>query len=142
MLIGSHKVRNKEAAYVTTLVGKHSLRYKITVMNEWNNIVSAVALTVTVLASSPALAVDAGKAKQLMQANACMGCHAVDRKLVGPAFKAVADKYKGGDVATLAASIRAGGAGKWGPIPMPAQGRLTPADATLLAEWILAGAPN
>ena len=60
-----------------------------------------------------ALAVDAGKAKQLMQANACMGCHAVDRKLVGPAFKAVADKYKGGDVATLAASIRAGGAGKW-----------------------------
>ena len=76
MPIGSHKVQNKDNLYVTTLVVKHTLRYKITVMNEWNNIVSAVALTVTVtvLASSPALAVDAGKAKQLMQANACMGC--------------------------------------------------------------------
>ena len=74
MPIGSHKVQNKKAVYVTTLVVKHTPRYKITVMNEWNNVVGAVALTVTVLASSPALAVDAGKAKQLMQANACMGC--------------------------------------------------------------------
>jgi cytochrome c len=45
------------------------------------------------------------------------------------------------DAAKLAASIKAGGAGKWGPIPMPAQANLKEEDAKTLAVWILAGAP-
>jgi cytochrome c len=78
----------------------------------------------------------------LAQKNACMACHAVDKKLVGPAYQAVAEKYaKEKDyVAKLAASIKAGGSGKYGPIPMPAQAALPDADATKLAKWILAGA--
>ncbi len=49
----------------------------------------------------------------------CMACHNKDKKLVGPAFKDIAAKYKGQDVmATLTAKVRKGGAGVWGPIPM------------------------
>ncbi|UFS57325.1 c-type cytochrome [Comamonadaceae bacterium M7527] len=106
-----------------------------------NTLLAALCAAAAMLAA-PAHALDTAKAKQLAQSNACMGCHAVDKKLVGPAYKDVAAKYKGGDVAQLAASIKAGGAGKWGPIPMPAQARLTDADATLLAQWVMAGAPN
>jgi cytochrome c len=87
-------------------------------------------------------AADVAKAKELAAKNACMGCHAVDRKLVGPAYKDVAAKYKGTDATKLAASIKAGGSGKWGPIPMPAQGALSEADAKTLAEWVLAGAAD
>jgi cytochrome c len=94
------------------------------------------------LLGSPAHALDAAAAKALAQKSACMGCHAVDKKMVGPAYKAVAEKYKGMKPEELAASIKKGGAGKWGPVPMPAQAGLSDNDAKLLAEWILAGAPD
>lgn len=95
------------------------------------------ALVLSAVASAPALA-NADLAKK----NACMACHAVDKKLVGPAYQDVAKKYAGQKdaVAILAKSIKAGGAGKWGPVPMPAQAALSEADATTLASWILAGA--
>ncbi len=78
----------------------------------------------------------------LAQTNACTACHSVDKKVVGPAFQVVAEKYakENNYVAKLAASIKAGGSGKYGPIPMPAQTALLDADATKLAKWILAGA--
>ncbi len=78
----------------------------------------------------------------LAQKNACVACHAPDRKLVGPAYQDVAKKYTGDAqaVSKLMASIRAGGAGRWGPVPMPAQPGLSDADAKTLAEWVLAGA--
>jgi cytochrome c len=78
----------------------------------------------------------------LAKNNNCMACHAVDKKIVGPAYKDVAKKYAGQPdaEATLAKSIKAGGSGKWGPIPMPAQAQLSDADAKALAAWVLAGA--
>jgi cytochrome c len=78
----------------------------------------------------------------LAQKNACMACHAVDKKLVGPSYQDVAKKYAGQKdaEAMLAKSIKAGGMGKWGPSPMPAQPNLSEADAKTLAAWILAGA--
>ena len=78
----------------------------------------------------------------LAKKNNCLACHAVDKKLVGPAYQDVAKKYAGqADAeATLAKSIKAGGSGKWGPIPMPAQAQLSDADAKTLAAWVLAGA--
>jgi cytochrome c len=78
----------------------------------------------------------------LAKNNNCMACHAVDKKIVGPAYKDVAKKYAGQPdaEATLAKSIKAGGSGKWGPIPMPAQAQLSDADAKTLAAWVLAGA--
>ncbi len=91
----------------------------------------------TALASAPAFA-----SKELAQKNACMACHAVDRKMVGPSFQDVAKKYGGQKEADamLAGSIKKGGAGKWGPVPMPAQAALSDADARTLAGWVLAGA--
>jgi len=75
----------------------------------------------------------------LAKANACLACHAMDRKVLGPAFKDVAAKYAGRKDAVeyLTAKIKNGGAGVWGPIPMPAQARITDAQAKELAQWIL-----
>jgi cytochrome c len=93
-------------------------------------------LTAAVVAS-PAWA-----SADLAQKNACMSCHAVAKKLVGPSYNDVAKKYAGQKDAatTLAQSIKAGGAGKWGPVPMPSQPALSEADALTLANWVLAGA--
>ena len=78
----------------------------------------------------------------LAQKNACTACHAVDKKVLGPAYQDVVKKYSAQKdaVAQLSDSIRKGGAGKWGPVPMPAQPSLSEADAKTLAEWILSGA--
>lgn len=97
-----------------------------------------LAASAVVQASPP---VDSAAATALAQRSACMACHAVDRRMVGPSYRDVAAKYKDMEVAKLAASIRAGGAGKWGPVPMPAQPALTEENARILAAWILAGAP-
>ncbi|NOL52307.1 c-type cytochrome [Pelistega suis] len=78
-------------------------------------------------------AVDADKALALANAKACMACHGVDNKLVGPAYKEVAAKGEGAEV--LAASIKNGSSGKWGPVPMPAN-HVTDEEAALLAAWI------
>ena len=78
----------------------------------------------------------------LAKKNACMSCHSAERKLVGPAYQDVAKKYAGQKdaAATLAKNIKAGGSGKWGPVPMPMQSTLSDADAATLAAWILSGA--
>ena len=96
-----------------------------------------IVLSLAVLASAPAFA-----SKELAQKNACLACHAVDKKLVGPSYQDVVKKYSTqSDAATmLAISIKNGGAGKWGPIPMPAQAAISDAEAKTLADWILAGA--
>ncbi len=58
-----------------------------------------------------------------LQKNGCAGCHALDKKLVGPAIKDVAARYKNDKNAEskLAQKIMAGGSGNWGAIPMPPQ---------------------
>lgn len=78
-------------------------------------------------------------AMALAKANACLACHAVDKKLVGPSFKDVAAKYadRKDAVEYLTKKIKSGGAGVWGPIPMPAQARLSDAQAKELAQWVL-----
>jgi cytochrome c len=95
----------------------------------------SIVIAVTAAFSTPAFANMA-----LAQKNACMACHALDKKLVGPSYQDVAKKYAGKDGTELAKSIKAGGSGKWGPVPMPAQAALSDADALTLAKWILAGA--
>ncbi|GAB7542684.1 SorB family sulfite dehydrogenase c-type cytochrome subunit [Cupriavidus sp. CuC1] len=75
----------------------------------------------------------------LLTANGCTACHAVDKKVVGPAFKEVAAKYANqpGAAALVAQNIRAGGAGKWGQVPMPGYAALSSEDLQSLAGWIL-----
>ena len=69
-----------------------------------------------------------------------MGCHAKDAKMMGPAFKQIAAKYKGKDVTTtLMEKVRKGGAGSFGPIPMIPNGpeKINDADLKAVVEWIL-----
>ena len=96
-----------------------------------------VAFSLAVCATTGAWA-----SSDLAKKNNCLSCHAVDKKLVGPAYQDVAKKYAGqADAeATVAKNIKAGGSGKWGPIPMPPQAQLSDADAKTLAAWVLGGA--
>ncbi len=93
------------------------------------------------LIAGTALSAHAGPAEDALTKGGCMACHAKDKKLVGPAFKDIAAKYKGqGDaVAKLSEKVRKGGAGVWGPIPMPANGpdKISDADLKLAIEAIL-----
>jgi cytochrome c len=85
------------------------------------------------------MACSAQASEALANKNACLGCHAIGAKMVGPAFKDVAAKYAGQTdaQAVLVKSIKNGGIGKWGDMPMPPQGALSDADAKKLAAWIL-----
>jgi cytochrome c len=87
---------------------------------------------------------DDAKAAALAKQSACLGCHAVDRKIVGPSFQAIAKKYANDPNATgfLKNKILKGGSGSWGVVPMPANARLSDADVSLLASWVLRGAPS
>lgn len=94
----------------------------------------AVAATLT-LAAAPAFADQA-----LATAKNCMACHAVDKKIVGPAYKEVAAKYKAdkGAVDKLAEKIMKGGSGVWGAVPMPANAQVNADEAKKLAAWVMA----
>ena len=86
------------------------------------------------LASGPALADPA-----LAQKHNCTACHAVDKKLVGPAYKDVAAKYKGQNVAAkLEEKVKKGGACVWGPVPMPPNAAVPEGDVKKLVAWVLA----
>ena len=77
--------------------------------------------------------------QELAKARNCMSCHALDKKVVGPAYKDVALKYAGQKDAVdrLAAKIVKGGSGAFGPVPMPAHTQVSDAEARKLAAWVL-----
>lgn len=92
------------------------------------------ALVAAVSVTAPAFADQA-----LATAKNCMACHAVDKKLVGPAFKDVAKKYAGDKAAAdkLAEKVIKGGSGAWGPVPMPANPQVNADEAKKLVAWVL-----
>jgi cytochrome c len=92
-----------------------------------------------VLAALAALSGPVLADQALATAKNCMACHAVDKKLVGPAYKDVAKKYAGQKDAVdkLAVKIMKGGSGVWGPVPMPANPQVSEAEAKKLATWVL-----
>lgn len=91
-------------------------------------------LMILSLLSAPALADQA-----LAAAKNCLACHAIDKKVVGPAYKDVAKKYAGQKDAVdkLSTKIMKGGAGVWGVIPMPVNQQVNEAEARKLAAWVL-----
>jgi len=91
------------------------------------------------LAALAAVAAPAMADLALATSKNCMACHAVDKKLVGPAYKEVAAKYAGQKDAVdkLAVKIMKGGSGVWGPVPMPANAQVNEAEAKKLAAWVL-----
>jgi len=98
------------------------------------NITAVAVLAVALPAASPARANE-----ELAKKHACFACHAVDKKLVGPAYKDVAAKYRGvkGAEAKLFEKVKKGGTGVWGQVPMPPNAAVPDADLHTLVKWIL-----
>lgn len=102
---------------------------------------------VIVFLSAPAFSqsIDVQKAQAIAKKSLCLGCHAVDKKMVGPAFQQVAIRYKTDLKAKekLTQKIRQGGAGVWGVVAMPAnQKNISDSELDYLLQWILLGAPT
>lgn len=91
-------------------------------------------------AQTAAAQAQADPVTQLLNRNACLGCHAVEKQVVGPAFREVAARYKADAAAPakLAKKLKEGGQGVWGQVPMPPNPGLSEADAKLIVEWVLA----
>lgn len=91
-------------------------------------------LALAAAAAAPVLADE-----KLARTNACIACHTVERKIVGPSFKDIAKRRAGeaGAAELLADHIRHGSKGVYGAVPMPPNPRVSEADAAQLAEWIL-----
>ena len=98
---------------------------------------TGIALSAIESIASNRATVDSAKINILLQKNACLACHGMDNKLVGPSFRAVAKRYKDqlDAVNTLSVKIMSGGQGAWGAIPMPAQA-LKADESRLLAQWL------
>jgi cytochrome c len=85
-----------------------------------------------------ALALPARADEALAKKHNCLACHTVDKKGVGPAYREIAKKYKGQDVAAkLQEKVKKGGQGVWGPVPMPPNAAVPDADIKTLVDWIL-----
>jgi len=86
------------------------------------------------IAATPALAQE-----ELAKKSGCFACHAVDKKLVGPAYKDVAAKYRGQKdaEAKLFKKVKEGGTGVWGTVPMPPNSHVPDADIKALVKWLL-----
>jgi cytochrome c len=86
------------------------------------------------LAAAPAMANE-----ELAKKHGCFACHATDKKLVGPSYKDVAEKYRAdkGAEAKLFDKVKKGGTGAWGSVPMPPNGHVPDADIKTLVKWVL-----
>jgi len=82
---------------------------------------------------------DLASGQAMMQKDGCAACHAVDKTIVGPAYNQVAAKYRGDKTAAakLEQKVKTGGAGVWGPVPMPPNTAVPDADIKALVSWIL-----
>jgi len=92
-------------------------------------LISAALATTSIAAANEELA---GKSN-------CLACHTVDKKVLGPAFKDIAAKYKDDATAAemLVDKVKSGGTGNWGQVPMPPNPMLSDEDAKTLVDWVL-----
>jgi len=112
-----------------------------------NRIIGPVRGVVTVAqaaGTAPAIPSPGAAMLQLANRGACLSCHQIETKVVGPAFREVAAKYKGDARAytTLSAKVKNGGQGVWGAIPMPPAQSLSDEEVGKLVRWVLEGAPQ
>lgn len=97
-----------------------------------------VAAAGSLMVAGTVAAADAAEA--LAQKNGCLACHNVQQKVIGPAYKDIAAKYKGDKTAEakLIAKVKAGGSGTWGPIPMPPNSpQVKDEDIKTIVQWVL-----
>lgn len=79
------------------------------------------------------------KGEDLIKKDGCTACHAVDKKIVGPAYKDVAAKYRNDPKAAayLEQKVKKGGSGVWGPVPMPPNTQVPDGDIKTIVAWVL-----
>jgi cytochrome c len=94
----------------------------------------ALATLLAAMACTPAFA-----NMELATKSGCTACHAIDKKVVGPAYKEVAAKYRGDKTAEakLVEKVKAGGVGVWGQVPMPPNTTVKDEDVKTLVKWVL-----
>jgi cytochrome c len=99
----------------------------------------AIILILALTAIGATLTASEAATEALMRESQCFACHAVDKKLVGPAYRAVARKYRGkpGAVAKLVKKVEEGGSGVWGSAVMTPHHQLTDAQAKAMVLWVL-----
>lgn len=102
------------------------------------HIVTAACIAAATLASG-AYAAGPSAGEALAKSSGCLACHTVDKKLVGPSYKQIADKYRNDKAAeaSLVTKVKAGGKGVWGDIPMPPNAHVKDADIQAIVKWIL-----
>lgn len=103
------------------------------------SLVSVIVLSMSVATyAAPAASASQDFGKISDKGQVCLACHSVDKKIVGPAFKDVREKYAKDPkaVETLSKKVKQGGSGVWGQVPMPANA-LTDKEATELVKWVL-----
>ena len=95
--------------------------------------------TAPVQASAAMAQTHTADAQQIATKYGCLGCHNPSMKLVGPAYREIAAKYKADPAASakIDEQIHKGGSGKWGPIIMPPFPQVTASETKVLSEWIL-----
>lgn len=100
---------------------------------------AAAAANATAAAAAAVAPLDLKTGQAMMQKDGCAACHAIDKKVLGPAYEDVAAKYRGdaGALARLTQKVKSGGTGVWGQIPMPPNAQVSDADIKLLVSWIL-----
>jgi cytochrome c len=96
-------------------------------------------ITLIAAAAGLALGGPAQANEALAKTSGCLACHTVDKKLIGPSYKEIADKYRKdkGAEANLIKKVKDGGKGTWGDIPMPPNGHVKDPDIKAIVEWIL-----
>ena len=96
-------------------------------------------VTLALVAAALAGAQPARASEELAKKYACLTCHTVDKKVIGPSYKDIAAKYRGdtGAEAKLAEKVKKGGQGVWGQVPMPPNGTVSDAEVKTLVKWIL-----
>ena len=103
-------------------------------------IVTLLAAAAAATFAAAAHAADAKAGEALAKASGCLACHTVDKKLVGPSYQEIAERYRKdkGAEASLIQKVKAGGKGVWGDIPMPPNAHVKDADIKTMVQWILA----
>ena len=97
------------------------------------------ALSALVTLALPSLAADQATAMDIAKKNGCLACHALDKKLVGPAWNEVGKKYAGDPAAAeqLVVKVKKGTKGTWGAVPMPPNATVKDADIKVLVDFVL-----
>lgn len=100
--------------------------------------ITSVVVVLAMLASRPAWSATP-EGEKLYQSAGCSACHAIDKKIVGPSYEAVAKKYAGqpNAVPMLVEAVKKGHVGTWGPVPMPPHPNLPDSEIKKIVEWIL-----